>query len=80
MPGLEVVFAWPAPLAYIGPGAGLDLLGYAATLLAFGVTALSAVLLWPVYTLLRWVRGGKKPAEPAAPPGEAAPAERPPKA
>jgi hypothetical protein len=61
-------------LAYIGPGAGLEQVGYALTLLLFGITASSAVLLWPFYALLRWLRGGKKPAPPAAPienvPGE----------
>jgi hypothetical protein len=71
MPGPDVVHAWETlfaaqallprpgsvPLAYIGPGAGLDLVGYTMALLAFGVTALSAVLLWPVYAFLRWLRG-----------------------
>jgi hypothetical protein len=61
--------------AYVGPGAGLELIGYFLTLLMYGLTALSAVLLWPVYVLLRRLRGNKnKPAPAPAPesvPGEA---------
>ena len=53
--------------AYIGPGAGLDFIPYALTLLAFGLTAFSAILLWPVHALIRWIRGKKKPSAPATP-------------
>jgi hypothetical protein len=80
MPGLDLVHAcqalgttpsWPllagVPLAYIGPGADLSLLSYALTLIGFAVTAISAVLLWPFYTFLRWVRGKKAPPPAAAP-------------
>jgi hypothetical protein len=50
--------------AYIGPGAGLDFIPYALTLLAFGLTAFSAILLWPVHALLRWIRGKKNKSAP----------------
>jgi hypothetical protein len=53
--------------AYIGPGAGLDFIPYALTLLAFGLTAFSAILLWPVHALIRWIRGRKHPSAPATP-------------
>jgi hypothetical protein len=53
--------------AYIGPGAGLDFIPYALTLLAFGLTAFSAILLWPIHVLLRWIRGRKNPPAPATP-------------
>jgi hypothetical protein len=59
-------------LAYVGPGAGLEWVGYALTLLLYTLTALSAVLLWPVYALLRRLRRGKHP--PASPAGDAPPA------
>lgn len=49
--------------AYVGPGAGLDLVGYSFGLLMWMMTAFSAVLLWPAYAFLHRLRGGKgKPA------------------
>jgi hypothetical protein len=51
--------------AYVGPGAGLDLVGYSFGLLMWMTTAFSAVLLWPVYALLRRLRGGKGRTAPA---------------
>jgi hypothetical protein len=54
--------------AYTGPGAGLELLSYFMGLLAWVGTALGAVLLWPLYSLVRRWRGVKqdKVSEPAA--------------
>jgi hypothetical protein len=70
-----VLFRADSVVAYVGPGAGLELVGYALTLAMYGLTALSAVLLWPVYVLLRRIRGGKNKSAPASPsasvPGEA---------
>ena len=54
-----LVLAKPAH-AYLGPGAGLDQLAYAVSLLAAAGVAFSAVLLWPFYALLRLLR--RKPA------------------
>ena len=65
--------ATPA-LAYVGPGADVASIGYAMTLLAWVLAASSAVLLWPVYALLRWVRGPKNEAA-TAPSPEAVPEE-----
>jgi hypothetical protein len=45
--------------AYVGPGADVTFIGYAMTLLVWALAAFSAVLLWPVYALLRWIRGRK---------------------
>jgi hypothetical protein len=47
-------------LAYVGPGADLAFVSYAMALLAWALAAFTAVLLWPVYALLRKIRGGKK--------------------
>ena len=46
-------------MAYVGPGADVTFISYAMTLLVWVLAAFSAVLLWPVYALLRWIRGGK---------------------
>jgi hypothetical protein len=54
------------PFAYAGPGVYVQFISYFFSLLAMVGVALSAVLMWPVYTLLRWLRGGK-----AKPPVEA---------
>ena len=50
--------AAPAP-AYVGPGADVTFISYAMTLLLWVLAAFSSVLLWPVYVLLRWIRGRK---------------------
>jgi hypothetical protein len=71
VPALDVPTAL---LAYIGPGAGLDLIGYALTLGAYAITAATAVLLWPAYALLRRLRGRKNPPA-AAPPPQDVPGE-----
>jgi hypothetical protein len=57
--------AGPA-LAYVGPGAGLEFVGYFMSLLVWAGVAFSAVLLWPFYALVRRIRGGKR--EPKNPP------------
>jgi hypothetical protein len=51
-------------LAYVGPGADLVFLQQAWVLLMFALTATSAVLLWPVYAILRRFRKPKRPPEP----------------
>ena len=45
--------------AYVGPGADVTFIGYAMTLLLWVLAAFSAILLWPVYALLGWIRRGK---------------------
>jgi hypothetical protein len=54
-----LALAKPAQV-YLGPGAGLDQVAYAMSLFAAVGVALSAVLLWPFYALLRLLR--RKPA------------------
>ena len=46
-------------LAYVGPGEDVTFIGYAMTLLWLVLAAFSAALLWPVYALVRRIRGGK---------------------
>ena len=70
---LAVLLTGAVPaMAYVGPGADVAFIGYAMTLLAWVLAASSAVLLWPVYALLRRIRGGKSKST-TAPPPEAAP-------
>jgi hypothetical protein len=59
-------------LAYIGPGADMGLISYALTLVLVGLSAFSAIFLWPFYALLRRIRGGKNKA---ASPIESVPGE-----
>jgi len=62
-------------IAYVDPSAGLALLPALLALLAVAGSAAVAVLLWPVTTLLRMIRGRKQsPADAGAiPPSDAAP-------
>jgi hypothetical protein len=53
-----VLVADPA-LAYVGPGADVSFISTALTLLLWMLAAFSAVLMWPVYALLRWIRPRK---------------------
>jgi hypothetical protein len=55
-------------LLYTGPGAGLELISYFLGLVIWAGMAVGAVLLWPLYALLRRLRGtAKGPAnEPTA--------------
>jgi membrane protein implicated in regulation of membrane protease activity len=50
---LAVALAPTAALAYVGPGAGLSLLGALWALLAAVGTALLFVIAWPVRSMLR---------------------------
>jgi hypothetical protein len=46
-------------LAYGGPGADVTFISTALTLLLWMLVAFSAVLMWPIYALLRWIRPRK---------------------
>ena len=46
-------------MAYGGPGVDVTFISYAMALFAWVLAALSATLMWPVYTLLRRLRGRK---------------------
>ena len=46
-------------MAYVGPGAGMEFVGYAMSLLTWMGVAFFSVLLWPVYSFLQWWRGKK---------------------
>jgi hypothetical protein len=45
--------------AYVGPGAGLELVPHFWTLTAIAAVAVCAVLLWPITALIRWLRAAK---------------------
>jgi hypothetical protein len=47
-------------MAYIGPGAGMEFIGYAISLAAMVGVAFLSFLMWPFYTFMRWVRGTRK--------------------
>jgi hypothetical protein len=57
----------PSPaFAYVGPGAGVSLIGAAFGLIAAVVSAIGFVLLWPIRALLKKRRAARKADEPAA--------------
>jgi hypothetical protein len=50
----------PAPAqSYIGPGSGVEFIPQFLALLAFIGTAAGAILLWPFFTILRFIREKK---------------------
>jgi hypothetical protein len=59
-----VLFATPA-FAYIGPGAGITMLGALWGVIVAVVLALAAVILWPLRLLFRR-RKGARPADASA--------------
>jgi hypothetical protein len=67
--GLLLLLPNPA-LAYVGPGAGMELFNYFFALVAWALVALGAVLMWPFYALLARLRkaAGAPTPEPEDPP------------
>jgi hypothetical protein len=57
--------------AYVGPGADVTFISSAMTLLLWVGAAFSAVLLWPFYTLLGWIRRRNNKSTTASSPGAA---------
>ena len=53
--------------AYIGPGAGLEFVGYFIALIATVGVALFSILMYPIYAVIRFLRGNKEPAAATAP-------------
>jgi membrane protein implicated in regulation of membrane protease activity len=69
---LALCAGWPGPAAaYVGPGAGISMLGAAIGLLVAVFMALAVILTWPLRRLLRR-RSGRGPgsARQAAGPAE----------
>ncbi len=62
---LFVMLAADHAFAYIGPGAGLEFIGYFSSLAVLMFAAFSAVLLWPFYALMRWLRGSNDTESPS---------------
>jgi hypothetical protein len=57
---LAIVLLGAEPaLAYVGPGVDVTFISTALTLLLWMLAAFSAVLMWPVYALLRMIRRRK---------------------
>ena len=56
--GLLLV-ASPA-LAYVGPGAGMEYVGYLMSLLTWLGIAFSTILLWPFYALMHRIRSWRR--------------------
>ena len=56
----------PLPFAYVGLGPGQELIPYFWALVALAVTALGAILQWPIMAMRRAIKG-TKPATPAVP-------------
>ncbi len=52
--------------AYAGPIVDVNLLGYVLSLVTMAGVAFSAMLMWPIYRVIHWLRGAKKPVAPAA--------------
>jgi purine-cytosine permease-like protein len=51
-------------IGYIGPGAGLELVGFFTSLIGYLIMAFSAILLYPFYALMRFFRGSKAATNP----------------
>ncbi len=61
--------------AYIGPGAGISLMGSVAALLLLVLTSIAVVLIWPIRRLMKWSKSRKGTAE--SDPESVEPASRP---
>lgn len=58
-----VLFVWPdAALAYVGPGAGISLIGALVGLVAAVFAALGVVLSWPIRKMLKRSKAAKQAA------------------
>lgn len=53
--------------AYVGPGVDVTFISFAMSLLVWVMAAFSAVLLWPIYAMLRWIRGRKNESATVSP-------------
>jgi hypothetical protein len=62
-----VLLLLTAPLAqgYTGPGPGVEFTGHFLGLLVCAGVALVAILLWPTYVLIRYLRRDKEMPDPA---------------
>jgi hypothetical protein len=49
--------------AYVGPGAGMEFITYAISLLAMVGLAFFSIIMWPFYSFVRWIRGNKPAAK-----------------
>jgi hypothetical protein len=57
---LFLVGAWPiAAMAYVGPGAGITLVGALWAVIVAFVFMLGGLVIWPLRALLRWRRNAR---------------------
>jgi hypothetical protein len=77
-----LLLAADSVMAYIGPGVDVSLIGQFMALLWLAVAAASAVLMYPIYAILRRIRGRRgsptpvpEPDKSAAPPLQTTPEE-----
>jgi membrane protein implicated in regulation of membrane protease activity len=54
--------------AYVGPGAGISLVGSLFGLLSAVVIAIGVVLLWPIRRIMRRIKGSAEPEQAAEAP------------
>ncbi len=63
-----LLLAYTVPAhAYVGPGSGLELIGFVLSLGFWAGAALISMFLWPMYALLRWLRSPLKKSSPPEP-------------
>jgi hypothetical protein len=74
---LVLLLAANPALAYLGPGTGLEFVPYFMAVLATVGVAFLSILLYPIYTVIRFFRGAKEPAKLQTPEGAPTPAVAP---
>jgi len=60
-----VLFQAGAAAAYVGPGAGISLVGSLFGLISAVVIAIGVVLLWPIRRIMRHFKGSVEPEQAA---------------
>lgn len=65
--------------AYVGPGAGISVLGSLLGILATIVVAIGAILFWPIRKLLRRRKAASAPVSTEAAPNDSTTADSPPR-
>jgi len=63
-----VLFQAGAAAAYVGPGAGISLVGSLFGLVSAVVIAIGVVLLWPIRRIMRRFKGNAEPEQAAETP------------
>jgi hypothetical protein len=72
---LTLLFLSSAAHAYVGPDADPATMSYFFSLMAWLLVAVSSLMLWPVYALIRFFRRGRAASETATAVSAVAPSE-----